>query len=58
LPRRATSYASRRRGSTAGYKPTPFLKLSTNTPMYERMAKDMDIDGGMIVAGDETLEEA
>ncbi len=46
------------RGSTAGYKPAPCLKLATNTPMYERMADDMDIDCGGIVTGAETVEEA
>ncbi|MCO5092913.1 UxaA family hydrolase [Bosea sp. (in: a-proteobacteria)] len=45
------------RGSTAGYKPTPGLKLATNTPMYERMQDDMDINCGTIVTGDETVEE-
>jgi galactarate dehydratase len=46
------------RGSTAGYKPTPCLKLSTNTPMYERMVDDMDVNCGTIVTGDETIEQA
>lgn len=46
------------RGSTAGYKPVPSIKLATNTPMYERMAEDMDIDCGGIVTGSETIEEA
>ena len=40
------------RGSVSGYKPTPCIKLATNTEMYERMADDMDINcGDIITAG-------
>ena len=45
------------RGSVLGLKPTPCLKVATNTPMYERMADDMDFDAGTILAG-ETIESA
>lgn len=45
------------RGSVSGFKPAPSLKLATNTPMYERMLEDMDINCGTIVTGDETVEE-
>ena len=34
------------RGSVLGLKPTPCIKLATNTPMYERMIDDMDLDAG------------
>jgi len=34
------------RGSCFGAKPTPSIKLATNTPMYERMREDMDINCG------------
>ena len=44
------------RGSTSGYKPVPCLKLATNTPMFERLRDDMDLDCGPIVTGDETIE--
>ena len=37
------------RGSVSGYKPTPCLKLATNTEMYRHMSEDMDIDCGDIV---------
>jgi altronate dehydratase len=37
------------RGSVSGYKPTPCIKLATNTEMYTRMAEDMDINCGDIV---------
>ena len=34
------------RGSVLGLKPTPCIKVATNTPMYERMIDDMDINAG------------
>ena len=46
------------RGSVFGCKPTPSIKLATNTPMYERMRDDMDVDCGGILTGDETVAEA
>ena len=46
------------RGSCYGNKPVPSLKLATNTPMFDHMAEDMDINCGTIVDGTETLEEA
>jgi altronate hydrolase len=39
------------RGSCLGFKPTPVLKIATNTPMYTRMEEDMDIDAGVILNG-------
>jgi len=39
------------RGSCFGCKPTPSIKLATNTPMYERMIDDMDLNAGTILAG-------
>ncbi len=39
------------RGSCFGCQPTPSLKIATNTPMYERMQADMDLDAGTILAG-------
>jgi altronate hydrolase len=44
------------RGSTYGCKPTPSLKLATNTPMFERMKLDMDFNAGEIIDG--TLDVA
>jgi len=38
------------RGSVSGYKPTPCLKLATNSEMYGRMADDMDINCGDIIS--------
>ncbi len=45
------------RGSVYGCKPSPSVKLATNTPMYQRMADDMDINCGVIVDGEATVEE-
>jgi len=39
------------RGSAYGCKPTPSIKLATNSEMYRRMIDDMDIDCGDIVEG-------
>jgi altronate hydrolase len=39
------------RGSAYGCKPTPSIKLATNTPMYQRMVEDMDINCGDILDG-------
>jgi altronate hydrolase len=40
------------RGSVLGLKPTPCIKVATNTPMYERMIADMDLDAGPILDGE------
>jgi galactarate dehydratase len=45
------------RGSTTGYKPVPCIKLATNTPMYNHLSEDMDLDCGPIVTGDATIEQ-
>jgi altronate hydrolase len=39
------------RGSAYGCKPTPSIKLSTNSDMYNRMKEDMDINCGDILDG-------
>ncbi len=45
------------RGSVFGCKPAPSIKLATNTPMFERMEEDMDINCGTIADGDETVQQ-
>jgi altronate dehydratase len=45
------------RGSVSGYKPTPCIKIATNTEMYERMAGDMDMNCGDIITGGASIEE-
>lgn len=39
------------RGSCFGCKPTPSIKVATNSPMYRRMTDDMDLDAGTVLAG-------
>ena len=39
------------RGSVYGCKPAPCIKIATNTPLYERMESDMDINAGRILDG-------
>jgi len=39
------------RGSAYGCKPTPSIKLATNTDMYRRMIDDMDINCGDLLDG-------
>lgn len=44
------------RGSCFGCKPVPCIKIATNTPMYDHMIDDMDINAGRILDGT-TVEE-
>jgi altronate hydrolase len=46
------------RGSVFGCKPAPSIKLATNTPMYQRMEEDMDVNCGTILDGQETVQQA
>jgi altronate hydrolase len=39
------------RGSCFGCKPTPSIKIATNTPMYERLTDDMDLNAGVVLEG-------
>lgn len=39
------------RGSVSGYKPSPCIKLATNSEMYARMKEDMDVNCGDILDG-------
>ncbi len=45
------------RGSVSGYKPTPCIKLATNSEMYARMSEDMDINCGDIITDGVSLED-
>ena len=45
------------RGSVFGCRPTPSIKLATNTEMFERMSEDIDINCGRIVDGTAGLAE-
>ncbi|SMX22840.1 UxaA family hydrolase [Boseongicola aestuarii] len=44
------------RGSAFGSKPSPTIKVATNTRMYERMTDDMDINAGDILDAGVTVE--
>jgi altronate hydrolase len=39
------------RGSVFGCKPAPSIKVATNTPMFNHMIDDMDINAGVILEG-------
>ena len=45
------------RGSAFGCKPSPSIKLSSNTDIYERMSEDIDLDCGPVATGRATIEE-
>ena len=45
------------RGSVYGCKPTPCIKVATNTPLFRWMEEDMDINAGTILDGSETIEQ-
>lgn len=40
------------RGSMFGSKPAPTIKLASNSPMYQRLKNDMDINCGAILDGE------
>jgi altronate hydrolase len=44
-------------GTVLGCKPTPVIKLASNTEMFKRLSGDMDINCGLIVQGEKTQEE-
>lgn len=39
------------RGSCFGYKPAPSIKVATNSPTYEKMQNDMDINASVVLEG-------
>ena len=45
------------RGSAFGSKPSPCIKIATNTEMYERLISDMDINAGAMLSEGQSLEE-
>ncbi|MGW8565593.1 UxaA family hydrolase [Isoptericola sp. NPDC055881] len=45
------------RGSVLGCKPTPSIKVATNSDTYRRMREDMDLDAGRIVETGLSVEE-
>ncbi|WP_323771298.1 altronate dehydratase family protein [Antarctobacter sp.] len=45
------------RGSAFGAKPSPSMKVATNTQMFNRMTDDMDINAGSILSDGRSVEE-
>lgn len=45
------------RGTTIGNAIAPVLKLTSNTPIFQRMQHDLDLDAGTIIDGTETIEQ-
>jgi altronate hydrolase len=45
------------RGSAFGAKPSPSIKIATNSDMYSRMSEDMDINAGRMVTEGADLKE-
>jgi altronate hydrolase len=45
------------RGSAFGFKPSPSIKLSSNTEIYRRMKDDIDLDCGTIATGGASVAE-
>jgi altronate hydrolase len=44
------------RGTTIGNAIAPVLKLASNTPIFERMNRDLDLNAGTIIDGTESIE--
>lgn len=45
------------RGTTIGNAIVPVVKLTSNTPVFERMSGDLDLSAGGVIDGTETIEE-
>jgi len=45
------------RGSAYGCKPSPSLKLATNTALFVKQEDDMDINCGTVIDGTETVQQ-
>lgn len=41
------------RGSCFGCKPSPVIKVATNSPLFKAMGEDMDLDAGVILDGED-----
>ncbi|SEN76424.1 UxaA family hydrolase [Lihuaxuella thermophila] len=45
------------RGTPTGSPIAPVIKIATNTPMFEKMKDNMDVNAGTIIEGTETIED-
>ena len=45
------------RGTTIGNAIAPVIKLASNTPVFERMSNDLDLNAGGVIDGTESIDE-
>jgi len=45
------------RGTCCGSPIAPTIKVATNTPLFQKMADNIDINAGMVITGEEIVEE-
>ena len=45
------------RGSCFGCKPSPSIKIATNTEMYKNMVEDMDVNAGKVITDSKSIED-
>ena len=45
------------RGSCFGCKPSPSIKIATNTEMYNNMVEDMDVNAGKVITDNKSIED-
>lgn len=45
------------RGAPQGFPSMPVIKICGNPNTYERMSEDMDVNAGLIITGEKTIEE-
>ncbi len=45
------------RGTTIGNAIVPVIKLTSNTPIFNRMSGDLDVNAGGVIDGTETIEQ-
>jgi altronate hydrolase len=45
------------RGTTIGNAIAPVVKLASNSPVFQRMSRDLDLSAGGVIDGTETIEE-
>ncbi|HEY2930656.1 MAG TPA: altronate dehydratase family protein [Acidobacteriota bacterium] len=45
------------RGTTIGNAITPVVKLASNTPVFQRMSRDLDLSAGGVIDGTESIDE-
>src|SRR3954453_16132130 len=45
-------------GACSAARPSPSIKIATDTPLFQRIEEDMDINCGTLVEGHETVQGA